>query len=815
MNTIAHNGARWRAWRDGFAQDCRHAARSFRHHLGFNFAAAVALALGIGACTVVYSVIDNLLLRPIGHDAHTEREVQLFETRLPGVTSSRVAPANFLDWQKRATSFSAMRAGSGANLVLTGEGEPLRLVAGKSTQDLLGPHAWTLAAGRGFLPEEDQPGKNKVVVVGYGLWRGALHGDAQVIGRALQINGEPYTIVGVLSEEVSRFLGVDAFTPMALSDQERQQRGNRSLGVWARLKPGVTVEAARAEMNLIAAQLAREHPDTNAGWGISITPVSELQGGAGLRQALWMLLGAVGCVLLIASANVANLFLAQATMRQQEMALRCALGAGRGRLVQQLLVESLLVALLGGAIGVLLAHWGLEALHGYAGAGMQRLGYVELNRGVLGWAVALSAGTGVLVGLAPALFATRIDLNGVLKQGGRGAVGRSRGWVRSALVVVEVALATILLAGAAALTRRLVERTRLHPGFDAQGAVVMQVNLVPQKYPGPAPRLAFAEEVRQRLAVAPGVRAVGITTALPTPPPAGIGFSTGGSAAPPAEWPRASLGAVSPDYFAAMGIQLIRGRGIAARDAGSASPVVVINQTLARQYFPGVDPIGRRIAIASKPNVWREVVGVAGDVTEFGADLVSPPQIYEPLAQNPGANLSFVVRTAGDAASIFGSLKQQVYAIDKDQPVLSVQPLRAMLDDRVAGQRFTLHMLAVFSSIATVIAALGIYAVLAYVVSQRTNEIGIRRALGAQFGDVLWLVLGFGGRLMAAGLALGVVGAFAFGRVVRSMLYGVETHDPATLAVVVVLFLGVGALACLVPARRATKVDPAVALRAE
>jgi putative ABC transport system permease protein len=814
---VARDQRPW-VWLEQLGRDLRLAARMLAKAPGFTIVAAGTLALGIGACTAVYSVVDGLLLRPIGHDAHTEREVQLCEAHLPAEPLGRVSAANFLDWQKRATSFSAMRAGTGGRVLLTGQGEPRWLSAGRSTHQLLEPHAWTLALGRGFLPEEDAPGRDKVVIISYALWQQIFGGDARALGSRLEIDGVPREVVGVISEEVGRFLPVDAWLPLALTDDQRGQRRSRTLSVWARLKPEVTIERARAELDTIAAQLAQQFPDANGSWGVAIVPVVEQQGGGGLRGALWTLLAAVGCVLLIACANVASLLLARGSVRQREIAVRAALGAGRGRIVRQLLTESLLLALLGGAGGVLLAHGGLRLLHAYATARIPRLAYVELNGAVLAAALVITLVTGVVFGLAPAWLAARTELNAALKTAARGSTEGSRGRLRRALVVVEVALAIVLLAGSGALIRRLVERAGQDPGFVADNVTVMQVNLVRARYAAPVRRAAFVDAVLARIAALAGVDSAGVTTALPTVQ-SGLRFQVEGRPERARdEWPITCVYGVTADFFPAMGIRLRQGRIFSTSDDSRAGRTVVINERLAREQFPNENPIGRRIAFASGRAVeWCEIVGVVNDVTQYGngTDTVMAAQCYVPFAQQPSEVFSIIVRSRGEIGGLAAALKGQVYAVDKDQPVSFVRPLREVVDERLDGVRFATHLLAVFSAVALAIAAVGIYGVIACMVSQRKTEIGIRLALGAQRADIVRLIAAFAAFTVGWGVLAGVATSVAAGHTIEAMLYGVDARDPLTLVGIALLLAAVVALACVVPVWRAAKTDPMRALRAE
>ncbi len=813
-------------WVHQLNQDLRYAGRQLRQTPGFTATVVVTLALGIGACTTVFSVVDAVLLHPETGGVDPARQVLIRGTLLPRVTESPLSVPDILDVETAAKAFALVGASRNFGLSLTGGSEPQSVNAQRISSRCFAIFGLRTCLGRPFLPEDEAAGKSKVIILGYQLWQTAFGRDPAVIGRTVQVNGDPYTVVGVATADwARRGYQVDAFVPMVFTDRECQSRGGRYSWAFGQLKPGVTLAQAQAELDVIAAGLARQYPDTNAGRGFSLVPVA-VDDARTLRPILWTLLGAVGGVLLIVCANVANLLLARANNRQREMAVRAALGAGRGRLVRQLLTESILLALLGGGAGLLVAQWTLALVHTYADApGMARLQFVELNPGMLAFALGLSLATGIVFGLAPAWLGSATDLNESLKQGTRGNTeAGGRGRLRGALVVLEVAGTLVLLVGAGLLLRSFVHLTRTEPGYVPERVTIMEIRLpgtLPQnKYSGQAPRNVFAEAVLARLRTLPEVQAAGAVNELP---PANqyytLGFAIENRPDQPAgDWPTAIHFIATPGYFPAMGIRLLRGRAFTDQDNAQAPGVVLISATMARQYFPDADPLGQHLKFAgltrNDKTSW-EIVGIVNDVSTGVAGTEMQPQVYMPFAQKPQTAFRFVIRSRGNPAALWSSLKQQVYAVDQDQPVQAIRPLAELMDGRVINQRFTLHLLGVFAMVALVIAAVGIFGVMAYNVSQRATEIGIRMALGAQTRDVLRLVFGHGARLVGLGLLLGLIASFAAGRAIESMLYHVSARDPLTLGAITLLLCGVAALACLLPARRAVKIDPMIALRAE
>jgi putative ABC transport system permease protein len=797
--------------------DFRYALRQLIKAPSFTIVAILTLALGIGACTAIFSVVNVVLLQPLDY-SQPDRIVNIRETNLPKFPEFSVAPPNYIDWEKQAKSYEYLAAYTGARINLTGDGEPQQLLGVKATGHYFDVFGIKPAVGRFLLPEEDAQGKNHVVVLSYGFWQRVFGGARDVAGRAVQLNGEPYTIVGVAPFGFGLTGKIDAWLPMAFKPEEtaNDARGGHYINVVGRLKPGVTVTQARAELEVIASQLAKQYPDSNKGWGILMMPIQDYT-VRDVKPVLYTLLGAVGCVLLIACANLANLLLARATARSREISIRAALGAGRGRLIRQLLTESVVLAVCGGVAGVILARWGLDALLSLAPTSLPRISEIHLNFGVLLFSLALSVVTGLLFGIAPALLAARADVNEALKQGTRGSTeGGARGRLRSALVVIEVTFALVLLGGAGLLARSFMQLTHVDPGFVPENATLLRLSLPQKKYPEKDQQIAFANALLERVKNLPGVQATGITHSMPLAGDYVLTFNIEGRPAiAPSDLPSTNYYAVTPDYFRAMGIRLVRGRGFTPQDDARAPHVAVINETMARQFFPNEDPIGKRINIQNGPDTWREIVGIVGDIKQYGLDKATSLQSYEPFAQAPFNSLNMVIRTTGSPAALLSALRAEVYAVDKDQPVGTIRPLEEIVADSIARQRFAMTLLTVFSAVALVIAAVGIYGVMAYNVVQRTGEFGIRMALGAQQGDVLRLVLTQGGKLIGLGLLIGLLATLAASRAMGSMLFNTSAYDPLTLASITLLLAAVALIACFFPANRATKVNPIEALRVE
>jgi putative ABC transport system permease protein len=797
--------------------DLRYALRQLIKSPGFAAVTILTLALGIGACTAIFSVVNAVLLRPLDYP-DPARLVVIRETNVPDFPEFSVSPPNYLDWEKQTKSYEHLAAYSGSRVNLTGNGEPQQLIGVKATAHYFDVYGVKPALGRTFLPEEDAPGKNHVVVLSYPFWQRVFGGTADAVGREVQLNGEPYTVVGIAPPGFGSASKVDAWMPMAFKPDEtaNDARGGHYLSVAGRLRPGVTVAQAEAELKVLAAQLATQYPDSNKGWGIFMMPMQDYS-VRDVQTVLYTLLGAVGCVLLIACANIANLLLARATARHREISIRAALGASRARLVRQLLTESVLLALCGGLAGILLARWGLDALLALAPPNLPRMTDIHLNAGVLVFSLALSVLTGLVFGIAPAWLAARADVNEALKQGSRGSTeGGARGRLRSALVVIEVTLALMLLGGAGLLARSFMQLAHVDPGFTPESATLLRLSLPEKKYALPEQQNAFANGLLERVKNLPGVQAAGLTHSMPLVSDYVLGFNIEGRPAiAPSDLPNTNYYAVTPEYFRAMGIRLVRGRVFTAQDDAKAPRVALINETMARQHFPNEDPIGKRINITNGPDTWREIIGIVGDIKQYGVDKATSNQAYEPFAQVPFSSLNVVIRSNGSPAALLGAIRPAVYAVDKDQPIGTIRPLEEIVADSIARQRFAMTLLTVFSLVALVIAAVGIYGVMAYSVVQRTGEFGIRMALGAQQRDVLRLVLAQGGKLIGLGLIIGLAATLAASRAMGSMLFNTSAQDPLTLGAITVLLGVVALVACLLPASRATKVNPIEALRTE
>jgi putative ABC transport system permease protein len=673
--------------------------------------------------------------------------------------------------------------------------------------------------GRDFLPEEDQPGRDKVVILSNGLWQRRFGGDPKILDQTITLSGQGYTVIGVMPATF-RFGGPELalWTPMAFTPQQAQSHGGHWLSVIGRLKPGATENQARTEMVAIAGRLAAQYPDANTGWGVKLMPLLDYM-VKDIKPSLIVLLCAVAFVLLIACANVANLLLARAAGRQKEIAIRTALGAGRARIIRQLLTESALLATLGGAAGLALAKWGMDLLLKLAPQDLPRMSDVALDGRALAFTAAVTLLTGLIFGLVPALQSSRPNLNETMNETGRGSTeGRRRQLVRGALVALEVASALVLLVGSGLLIKSFWRLQQVDPGFNPDNTLTLSVSLPRSKYPEEPQQVAFFQQLLEKVRALPGVQAAGATNPLPMAGDTVLGFVVQGRPPlPPGAGQSTNYYSVSADYFKAMGIRLLRGRLISERDTKEAPHVAVINETMAKKIFPDEDPIGKRITFDDReanPD-WYEIVGVVGDVKQYGLDQATPMQTYEPYTQQTYPFMTLVARASGDPTTLTAAIRNAVLELDKEQPIANVRTLDRILSASTAQQRFSALLLGVFAAVAMSLAAVGIYGVLSYAVTQRTPEIGIRMALGAARGDVLRLVVGAGMRLALLGVAVGLVVAFGLTRLMSALLFGVSPTDPMIFGLIPLLIVIVALLACWVPARRATKVDPMIALRAE
>ncbi|MBV9772848.1 MAG: ABC transporter permease [Gemmatimonadetes bacterium] len=802
---------------DTLLQDLRYGLRALLRSPGFAVVAILTMALGIGASTAIFGVVDAVLLRPLPFP-EPERLV-----RIRGVGESggegNVSVPNFEDWRAMSRSFEEMGIGTQWPVNLTGD-SPERVGGAVVSSGFFRTLGVRPALGRTFLPGEDRVGGPRVVVLAHDLWRRRFGGDPGVLGRTLQLDGEGFTVVGVMpadfhppfQERETALWKPIGFRMTAGSADERSSAYFQVVG---RLRPGVTPEQAREEMRAVARRLEERYPQADRGLSARVQPLHEAVAGD-LRPALLVLLAAVGCVLLIACANVASLLLARVAARRREMAVRGALGATRVRIARQLLTEALLLSLLAGALGVLLSVWGSQLLVALSPFDLPGLVDVGTDWRVLAFALAASLGTGVLFGMIPAVHASRADLHGAIKEGARGSSGGRHVTARALLVVSEVALALVLLCGAGLLLRSFALLRRVDPGFDPAHVLAVDLVLPQSRYTTSEAQAALYRRVLDNLRAIPGVASAGATTTLPlSGDQLSSGFIVEGRETPaPGASHEAGLDMVSPDYFRTLGIALRRGRAFTDRDGAKAPSVVVVNETLARRYFPGTDPVGERIRLdgSDQPS---EIVGVAADVRHRALGTEAPPTVYVPFEQSALPFATLVVRTAADPEAFAGAARRAVLAADPHQPVSRVRSMSQVLAGSVAEQRFNLLLLGAFAAAAMTLAAIGLYGVMAYSVAQRSREIGIRMALGAAPRDAVRLVVGEGIRLALAGGVLGLVAAAAATRLLASLLYRVTPGDPWTFAAVVALLGGTALLASYLPARRATRVDPMVSLRSE
>ena len=802
---------------DTLRQDVLYAVRRLWQAPGFALVAIATLALGIGANSAIFSVIDAVLLRPLPF-AEPERLVQLaqvWEGRSTGVYS----PQNFLDVVAQAPSFASLSAIDNDDLTMTGRGDPARLQGARVSASFFGLLGVRPALGRAFAEEENEPGRSKVVVLGHRLWTQRFGADPSVVGQTVQLNREPYVVVGVAPAGFAFPEGAEAWVPLEYDEIFRgRSRGAWYLSVIGRLKPGISVEHARQDVSTIADRLAKEYPDADE--GVGGTAISLQQATVGdVRRPLLVLLGAVGLVLLIACVNVANLLLARVAARDTEFAVRAALGAGRGRLLRQLLTESVLLSVLGGAVGVFVAWVSLDALVALQPQGVPRLGEVQVNRGVVAFASGLSLVTGLVFGAFPALQMARRPTAQVLREGGRGLLGGRGDRLRGGLVVGQMALAMMLLAGAGLLIRSFSRLSHVDPGFRTENALSFRISLPESVYDSDARRTAFFEDLLPRLGALPGVRSVGGVSGLPL---GGTRFNlsfeiAGRPPLPPAQQPTMEVRVATHGYFDTMGIVVRRGRGFEAGDSRGANQVVLLSEAAVTRFFPGEDPLGKHITVGWRrdPPAGGEVVGIVGDIKELGLGHENAPEVYLPSSQLPFPSMDIVLRTSVSPLSLAPSVEATVHGLDPELPVSRMRTLEDVVARSISEPRFYMLLLGAFAGIALFLAALGIFGVMSYAVVQRSREIGIRVALGALPGDVLRSVLREALLLSGSGVALGVIGAMALSQVLRRLLFDLSPTDPGTLGAMAALLSAVALLASYLPARRATRVDPLVALRSE
>ena len=809
MNTLIH--------------DLRYSWRLLLKNPGFTTVAVVALALGIGANSGIFSVVNALLLRPLPFK-DPDQLVQVWEANIKrGQNTMTVAYPNFADWRDQNHVFEQVVAYSDRTFDLTATAEPERIQGAIVSPSFFPMLRIEPMLGRVLLPEEDQPNKVFSVVMSERLWQHRFNSDPHIIGQAIVLNNESFTVVGVIPN-VTDLSGMpndtELWIPISHSRGFNNRRGHY-LSVMARLKPGVTREQAQANMDAIASGLATQYPDSNTDHGVRLVPLQEQIVGD-FRLALLVLLGAVAFVLLIASANVANMLLARAASRQKEIAIRTALGAGRFRLIRQLLTESLLLSALGGAAGLLLALWGVHLLVAFGPADLPRAKEVAIDGRVFGFTLAVSLMTGIIFGLAPALQASRPNLNETLKESGRSATGSAgHRRMRSLLVVSEIALSLVLLVGAGLLMRSFLKLQAVNPGFNPQNVLTMQISLRGPNYQKEAPVIAFYDQLLDQIKALPGVQSVATRSHLPIALDedyANLSFNIEGQLYEPANRPIAFYNAVSPDYFRTLEIPVLKGRSFDEHDMSKTQNVIIINETLSRRYFHGEDPIGQRMTLNDKnpkEEDWATIVGIVKDTKPRALDGEPVAEMYVPFAQQPDSSMVLMIRATNKPESLVAAVRREVQTLDKNQLVHSIKTFERVMSEAVATPRFRTFLLGVLAVVALILAMVGIYGVMSYSVAQRTHEIGIRIALGARGSDVLKLVIGHGMALVLGGIAIGLAASFALTRVMSKLLFGVGATDPMTFVVIALLLTGVALLASYLPARRASKVDPVIALRYE
>ncbi|MDQ3314271.1 MAG: ABC transporter permease [Verrucomicrobiota bacterium] len=803
---------------ESFLMDFRYAMRSLLKKPGFTITAVIALALGIGANTAIFSVINGVLLRSLSY-ANPDKIVMIWERNVTGTRMQNVvSPGNFLDWQKQSTSFDHMAAVADQRVNLTGgTGEPEEIkvqLVSDGFFSALGVQPFT---GRFFIPEENKVGNDLVIILSHQLWQNRFGANPAVVGQQVTISGRQRTVVGVMPPGF-HFLDnqVKAWVPYPLDPAiDYRATTGRFLRVVGQLKPGVTVQQAQAELTGIAKQLEQALPKFNTGWSVNVLPIHEQVVGE-IRPILIVLLAAVAFVLLIACANVANLLLSRAAARQKELALRAALGAGRMRLVRQMLTESVLLALMGGVLGVLLAYWGIQLLIGFGPDNIPRLSEISIDLRVLAFTFGISLLTGVLFGMIPALQASRPDLNDALKEGSRGSTGARSRTLRNVFVVTEVALALVLLIGAGLMIRSFMQLQSVETGFNPENVLTMRAQLPKKKYAEPHQIVDFFKQAQDRIAAVPGVQAVGAISYLPlTGPAARDGFKIVGQPEPaPGQEPGVEVRVITPTYFQAMGIPLLKGRLLDERD-GKDSRVLLINETMAKKYFPNQDPVGKRIEVTWGDGEIDEIVGVVGDIREGALNKEPETAIYWPHPREPYSGMALVVRTSGDATRFGTTVAKEIRALDPEQPVADVRTMKQVISKSIARPRFNTVLLSIFAGVALVLASVGLYGVMNHSATQRTHEVGIRMALGATRADIMRLVVGNGMLLTLIGIAIGVVASCGLTRVMQRFLFGVAPTDVLTFVAVSLLLIAVALVANYIPARKATRVNPVIALRYE
>jgi putative ABC transport system permease protein len=803
-------------------QDLRYGFRMLIKGRGITAAAVFALAIGIGANTAIFSIIDTVLLRPLAFP-ESERLITIFETNESrGFSRLPVTAANFADWRRASTTFEDMAVFRHVDMNLTGSGDPVRIRGWRVSSHIFHVLGVEPFKGRSFLTEEGEPGKHRVVILGHAFWNRRFGADPDILGKSLLLDEEEYVVVGVMPPDF-KFppygSTVNFWKPLSLTPEELDDRTMHYLEAIGRLEPGITLDQAQADMDTIAARHEREYPDTNEGFGVRLVPLHESLVGD-VQPALVILLGAVGFVLLIACANVTNLLLARATARSREMAVRSSLGASRVRLFAQQLSESISLALVGGGLGLILAYWGVDAIPALIPGRIPRLDEVGVDMRILAFTSSLSILTGVLFGMAPAWRASRCDLVESLKEGVRSSgLGRGSRRLRGVLVVAEIAVAVVLLIGAGLLIQSFIKLLNVDPGFRAENVLTFRLSLPESRYTEGHERARFFQEMLQGIESLPGVDAAGGVTNIP------IGGGTwqdyalieGRAVESIKDLSLTSGGIATMGYFRAMGIPLLAGRTFNERDVAGSLDVAIVSETMVRRFWADENPIGKRFKQGRPEDEvpWLTVVGVVGDVKRYGLTAEIEPEVYLPHGQDPRGSLTLAVRARSDPADMVGAIKSKIGALDSILPISSVRTMEQVVSTSVARPRFSMFLLTLFAAVAVVSAVVGVYGVLSYLVSQRTHEIGVRMALGAQTHDVLMQTIGQGMRKILMGIVTGLVGAYFLTRLMAGLLFEVSTTDPVTFAGVAVVLAMVALAACYLPARRASNIDPMIALRNE
>lgn len=807
-------------------RDLRYSARLLIKSPGFTAVALLSIAIGIGANTTVFSVINAVLLKAVPYNDPGSLVLVWGDSRTESSLRkhNQVSATDIADVRAQTTVLEDVATYTGWFPIMSGQGEAERVPAIQVGDGFFKIMKGAPMLGRVFSPEEQVDGKDFVIILGHGLWQRRFGGDPNVVGKSVMLNGRPYNIVGVMGPDFrplpSSLVSPEGqfYRPVA-ENYDDEDRDARHLRAVARLKPGVTIDQAQGELSVIAQRLEQAHPLTNRGYGVAVVSITEEIIGS-IRPTLLMIFGAVVFVLLVACANVANLLLARATVRHKEITIRSAIGAGRGQLIRQLLTESLLLALLGGGLGLLLATWGTSVVAAAGSKINPMFQNIHMDRRCLAFTVGVSILTGFIFGLAPALQISKPNLAEALKETGRGSgPAASRNRLRSALVISEIAMTLVLLVCAGLLIRTVARLRNVDAGFNPNNVLAMNIGLPQAKYPKPENVIAFNKEIVERITALPGVKAAGTTSVLPLSDNFdGRGLAVEDHPKPRGEEITVDLYVTTPGYLKAMEIPLLSGRLITDQDTKDSPNVALINKTMAAQFWPNEDPLGKRIKFPGSdknPQPWRTIVGTVSDVSQYALDKTPPMQIYLPHSQFPTSFNSIVVRTQNEPTALIGAVRREIQAVDKDQAVFNVTTLEELIGDSILIRKFFMLLLLVFAALALTLAAVGIYGVMSYVASQRTYEIGIRMALGAQTRDVLKLIIGNGMALTFIGVAAGLAGAFALTRLMAGLLFGVSATDTITFLIVSVGLTLVALLACYIPARRATKVDPLVALRYE